>query len=80
MIKSDGSGSKGLTPYACLFYRSCAIEFLYQAVDLPTSDYSVFTENEGLVQIKVTIPVTTLVQITHYTSPNYTDHPQVNIH
>jgi len=26
------------------------------------------------------ITVTTLVHITHYTSPNYTDHPQVNIH
>jgi len=25
-------------------------------------------------------PVTTLVQITQCTSPNYTDHPQVNIH
>jgi len=29
-------------------------EFLYQAVELPTSDCSTFTENEGLVQIKVT--------------------------
>jgi len=27
-------------------------EFLYQAVQLPTSDCSIFTENEGLVQIK----------------------------
>jgi len=32
-----------------------ATEFLYQAVELSTSDYSIFTENEGLVQIKVTI-------------------------
>ena len=30
--------------------------FLYQAVELPTSDRSIFfTENEGLVQVKVTI-------------------------
>ena len=27
----------------------------YQAVELQTSDCSIFTENEGLVQIKVTI-------------------------
>jgi len=25
-------------------------------------------------------PATTLVQITYYTSPNYVDHPQVNVH
>jgi len=30
-------------------------EFLHQAVELPTSDCSVFTENESLVQIKVTM-------------------------
>jgi len=30
-------------------------EFLYQAVELTTSNCSIFTENEGLVQIKVTI-------------------------
>jgi len=24
--KSDGSGSKGLTPYTCLCYRCCALE------------------------------------------------------
>jgi len=30
-------------------------EFLYQPVELPTSDCSIFTENESLVQIKVTI-------------------------
>ena len=30
-------------------------DFLYQAVELPTSDCSIFTENEGLVQTKVTI-------------------------
>ena len=30
-------------------------EFLYQAVEIPTSDYSIFTVSEGLVQIKVTI-------------------------
>jgi len=29
-------------------------EFLYQAVELSTSDGSIFTENEGLVQIIVT--------------------------
>jgi len=28
---------------------------LYQAVELPTSDYLIFTENESSVQIKVTI-------------------------
>ena len=26
MVKSDGSGSKGLTPYTCLCYRCCALE------------------------------------------------------
>jgi len=30
-------------------------EFLYQAVELSTSDCSIFTENEGLVQIKIAI-------------------------
>jgi len=30
-------------------------EFLYQAVTLPTSDCSIFTENEGLIQIKLII-------------------------
>jgi len=30
-------------------------EFLYQPVDVPTSDCLVFTENEGLVQFKVII-------------------------
>ena len=55
MVKSDGSGSNGLTPHACLCYRCCALEFLYQAVDLPTSDFSIFVENEGLVQITVII-------------------------
>jgi len=25
-VKSDGSGSKGLTPYTCLCYRCCARE------------------------------------------------------
>ena len=39
-----------------------------------------FTKNEVLVQIKITvIAVTTLAQIVRYTSPNYTDHPQVDI-
>jgi len=52
-------------------------EFLYQAVDLPTSDCSIFTENESLVQIKVII--TSHDFGTDYTSPNYTDHPQANI-
>jgi len=26
MVKSNGSGSNGLTPYACLSYRFCALE------------------------------------------------------
>jgi len=30
-------------------------EFLHQNVEIPTFDCSIFTENEGLVQIKVTI-------------------------
>ena len=30
-------------------------EFLYQAVELPTSNCSIFTENEGLVLINVTV-------------------------
>jgi len=25
-VKSDGSGSKGLTPYTCLCYRCCVLE------------------------------------------------------
>jgi len=25
-VKSDGSGSKGLTPWTCLCYRCCALE------------------------------------------------------
>jgi len=25
-LKSDGCGSKGLTPYTCLCYRCCALE------------------------------------------------------
>jgi len=25
MVKSDSSGSKGLTPYTCLYYRCCAL-------------------------------------------------------
>jgi len=40
-------------------------EFLYQAVELLTSDCSIFTENEGLVQIKVTIT-------NHDVDPDYT--------
>jgi len=55
-------------------------EFFNQAVELSTSDCSIFTENEGLVQIKSLQPITTLVLITNCTSPNYTDRPQVNIH
>jgi len=42
-------------------------EFLYQAFDLPTSDYSNFTENEGFVQIKVIIT-------SHDFDPDYTLH------
>ena len=42
-------------------------EFLYQAVDLPTSDCSIFTENEDLVQIKVIIT-------SHDFGPDYTLH------
>ena len=42
-------------------------EFLYQAVDLPTSDCSILTENEGLVQITVTIT-------NHDFGPNYKLH------
>jgi len=32
--------------------------------------------NEAWSRSKSSYPVTTLVQITHYTSPNYTDHPK----
>ena len=92
MVKNDGSGAKGLTPYTCLCYRCCALEqalkdahskgpsnlqvravHLYWRLhlgkwntlfDLPTSDCLIFTENEALVQI------------THYTSPNYTHRPK----
>ena len=42
-------------------------EFLYQAVELSTSNCSIFTENEGLVQIKVTIT-------DHDVGPDYTLH------
>jgi len=41
--------------------------FLYQAVDLPKSDCSIFTENEGLVQTKVNIT-------SHDFGPDYTLH------
>ena len=42
-------------------------EFLYQAVELSTSDCSIFTENEGLAQIKFIITI-------HYFGPDYTLH------
>jgi len=42
-------------------------DFLYQAVELSTSACSIFTENEGLVQIKVTI-------INHDVGPDYKLH------
>ena len=42
-------------------------EFLYQAVELSTSDCSIFTENEGLVQIKLIITI-------HDFGPDYTLH------
>jgi len=42
-------------------------EFLYQAVELSTSNCSIFTENEDLVQIKVTIT-------NHDVGPDYTLH------
>ena len=67
MVKSDWSGSKGLTLYTCLCYRCCALEFLYKVVDLPTSDCSIFTENEDLVQIKVIIT-------SHNFGPDFTLH------
>jgi len=47
--------------------RERVTEFLYQAVEPSTSNCSIFTENEGLVQIKVTIT-------THYVGPDYTLH------
>jgi len=55
--------------YACLCYRCCVLEFSYEAVDLQTStsDCSIFTENEGLVQIKVII-------ISHNFDSDYTLH------
>jgi len=54
-------------------------EFLHQAVDLPKSDCSIFTENEGLAQIKVTTENEVLVQIKviitlHDCGPDYTLH------
>jgi len=117
MVKSDGSGSRGLTPHApaCVIdtvrlsmaqtrtprsQATCTsvlpasktpvnqkkiyhlntlhlyptktnkeriTEFLYQAVELSTSDCSILTENEGLVQIKVTIT-------NHDVGPDYTRH------
>jgi len=42
-------------------------EFLYQVVELSTSNCSIFIENEGLVQIKITIT-------NHDVGPNYTLH------
>ena len=42
-------------------------EFLYQAVELSTSDCSIFTENEGLAQNKFIITI-------HYFGPDYTLH------
>jgi len=42
-------------------------KFLYQAVELPTSDSSIFAENEGLVQIKV-------IMTNHDFGPDYTLH------
>jgi len=42
-------------------------EFLYQAVELSTSNCSMFTENEGLVRIKLTIT-------NHDAGPDYTLH------
>jgi len=42
-------------------------KFLYQAVELPTSDCSIFTENEGLIQIKVTVT-------NHDFGPDYKQH------
>ena len=53
-------------------------KFLYQAVDLPTFDSSIFTENESLILIKVI--VTSHDFGTDYTNPNYADHPRVNMH
>jgi len=55
-------------------------EFLYQAVELPTSDCSIFTENEGLVQIKVTITDDDFGPDYKLHQPKFTDRPQVNIH
>jgi len=42
-------------------------EFLYQAVELLTSECSIFTENKGLVQIKFIITI-------HDFGPDYTLH------
>jgi len=42
-------------------------KFLYQVVELSTSDCSIFTENEGLAQIKFIITI-------HDFGPDYTLH------
>ena len=58
--------------------------------ELPNSYIKLFNYRHPIVRFlqktrawsrsKVFITITTLVQITNYTSPNYTDRPQVNIH
>jgi len=48
-LKSDGSGSKGLTPYTCLCYRCCALEQGTPSVYTLNTLYWTFFHSPGLL-------------------------------
>ena len=54
-------------------------EFLYQALELRRPIFRFLQKARAWSRSKSLWPITTLLQITHYTRPNYTDRPQVNI-
>jgi len=55
-------------------------EFLYQALELRRPIVRFLQKTRAWSRSKSLWPITTLLQITNYTSPNYTDRPQMNIH
>ena len=55
-------------------------EFLYQALELRRPIVRFLQKTRAWSRSKSLWPITTLLQITHYTRPNYTDRPQMNIH
>jgi len=62
--------------YICTSMRSASTEDCISGNETLTQNACV----RDWFRSKSLWPVMTLVQITHYTSPSYTDHPQGNIH